>query len=385
MLRRKFLTLIGVGGLAGMGFLLNRKFVPKWVKEPAKSALNSMKPIVNLPPGGESISVETALNSRCTSDSDANPEKFHWGMFNKKKRLSSKQIDDLAKLARIPRFSDKGVAVQADGSYLLFKIKKPLSDNIYESVMVESGMLQQAICLLCASFGVGMVFKNLGKDGKALSDTELGTIKIRLGAMNPGYDGSFWTKLPPSGTSAWKKGNLPDPVRDGDNTLLSILAELKIENEGQYKASERSISQLLWAARGRTPHFYASKPWGMTIPTWAGRQKITNMCFVNKDRIYQYQNWVDDRPTHSMIELEKPDVDVLRKLTEHFPSHSGYIILGKNEEFARSLWEIGYQLLNLMLQAKTLDIKYKASILTEKQKTIIELLGVKNPVAILSI
>ena len=38
------------------------------------------------------------------------------------------------------------------------------------------------------------------------------------------------------------------------------------------RADKTKISQLLWAARGRTPHYVKSHPWGLTIPTWGGVQ-----------------------------------------------------------------------------------------------------------------
>ena len=44
-----------------------------------------------LPDEGSTISVEKALNSRCSSDDDGNPRKFHWGMFDRTKKLSEEQ------------------------------------------------------------------------------------------------------------------------------------------------------------------------------------------------------------------------------------------------------------------------------------------------------
>ena len=57
----------------------------------------------------------------------------------------------------------------------------------------------------------------------------------------------------------------------------------------------------------------------------------------------------------------------------------------KNETFGRALWEIGYQLLNLLVQANSLDIGYKTILLNEKQKISLSNAGVKNSVAVMVI
>ena len=45
-------------------------------------------------PAFDTISVETALNSRCTCDYDGDNKKGHWGTFNVKRKLPKKQIVD---------------------------------------------------------------------------------------------------------------------------------------------------------------------------------------------------------------------------------------------------------------------------------------------------
>lgn len=340
---------------------------------------------VILPYEGRSVSVEMALNSRCTSDYDGNPRKFHWGMFDGTKKLSDGQIKRIIGLAKIPRFTDRKVEIQSERNILTFVIDNHASGLLRDWIMVESGMQQQAIGLVCAALGVGMVFSNLGKDGNPISDTDYATINIKLDPIKPTYNGSFWTSTPPSGEKPWLKGNLPDPVRDGKKSLVSTLDTLKIKNRGSQIATIESLSQLLWVARGRTPHFYKSQPWGMTIPTWASEQNISSVYLVSNNKLSQYINWANNRPTHSLLELRKIDKASLYQLKSSFSLNDKFIVLGKNENFNRALWEVGYQLLNILLQAKALDIPYEAALLDENQKNVLRNIGIKDPVAMITL
>jgi len=387
MNRRKFFTLISLGGIGAMGFLISNVLAKRQIIYFVKSIIYRFKPAINLPKKGKTISIETALNSRCTSDYNGNPVKFHWGMFDRTKKLSIEQITKIASLSnQIPRFTEQKVEVQFKKNILTFIVENSKSGIMRDWMMIESGMQQQAVGLICAAMGAGMVFRNLGKDGTSLSDTEYGTIKVKIDPMNPSYSGSFWSNsIPDSIRNPWAKGNLPAPVRDGAKPLLSTLTNLKIENNGSLEVTEKSISQLLWADRGRTPHFYISKPWGMTIPTWAGKQEISSVYFISDYKLHKYTNWDDNRPTHALIELHKIESQLHDKLIKLFSANHGLIILGRNEDFSRAFWEIGYQLLNLLLQANSLDISYRAVLLDMAQKTTVAPAGIKDPVALFAI
>lgn len=387
MHRRKFLTLLGFAGMTTLNLFPLQFSLVTEMKELLKSVFYFFKPTFDPPGEGDNIPVETALNSRCTSDYDGNPEKFHWGMFDRKKKLSTEQVKRTISLAKIPRFTDQKVQIRSERNILTFIVENHASDIMRDWMMVESGMQQQAVGLVCATLGVGMVFRNIGKDGKSISDTNYGTINIKLGPMKPAYGGSFWSNLPPAARNPWLVENLPDPVRDGSKSLISTLRNLKIKNKGHVAATEQSMSQLLWAARGRTPHLYNRKPWGMTIPTWAGKQNISSVYVVSNNRLSKYINWNSkhNRPTHALAELNKIDTQLFHNLVTSFSANHGFIILGKNEDFARALWEVGYQLLNLLLQADSLDIPYEAVLLNEAQKSTVSLTGVNDPVAILAI
>lgn len=393
MIRRTFLIIVGMLGLDFMAiFSIESSFIKRLYykieglfKSSAKLPPDSEKLEAELSPEGETISVEMALNSRCTSDYDGNSKKFHWGMFDGSRRLSETQIKKIIHLARIPRFTGRKVEIQCERNMLTFVIDNHASGLVRDWMMVESGMQQQAIALVCAALGVGMVFRGLGEDGAAVSDTDYGTVKVKLDAMKPTYDGSFWSSLPPAGTKSWLRGNLSDPVRDGNEPLISVLENMKIENRSGRNSTDESVSQFLWAARGRTPHFYKSRPWGMTVPTSGGEQNASSVYLIRDDKLFKYINWHKNRPTHSLETLGKIDLDVYNQLMRLFPFHNSFIVIGKNIDFATALLEVGYQLLNLLVQANSLDILYQSALLDEAQKTLMRHLGVKHPVAVLAV
>ena len=392
MVRRTFLKLIGI---LGFGFIMifsiffiessftKRLYykIQNLFKSPIKLPPDSERSEIELPLKGETISVEMALNSRCTSDYDGNPKRFHWGMFDRTKKVSDAQIEKIIHLARIPRFTDRGIEIQSERNMLTFVIDNHASGLLREWMMVESGMQQQAIGLVCAALGVGMVFRSLGDYGLAISDTNYANTRVKLDAMKPTYNGSFWSSSPPTGWKSWLKGNLPNPVRDGNKSLISALERLKIENRSGGESTDEVVSQLLWADRGRTPHFYKSRPWGMTIPTSRGEQDITSLYLISNHKVFRYINWHNNRPTHSLKVLCEIDIDLNNQVLKLFPFKNCFMVLGKNENSGRALWQVGYQLLNLMLQAQALDLVYEAVLLDENQKKAFRSVGINDPVS----
>lgn len=61
------------------------------------------------------------------------------------------------------------------------------------------------------------------------------------------------------------------------------------------------------------------------------------------------------------------------------------MVFARNEDSARAYWEVGYQLLNAILQAAALDLSYQAILLDETQKALIESAGIRTPVAALAL
>ena len=328
-----------------------------------------------LPSDGKAVSVEKALNSRCNSDNDDNPMNFHWGMFDGGKKLSEEQVKGIIGQARIPRFTDGRVEIRHETNVLSFVIDNRTSGSKRDWMMVESGMQQQAICLVCAAGGIGMVFSGQGKDGTGLSEEDLMTLKALVDPMKPSYERAFWSSATPMGTKGWQTGNLPDPVRDGGKALLACLSEVRTAAESGKKATWESVSQLLWAARGRTPHYYKSTPWGMTIPVWTGKQDTCSVYLISRGKLFEYVNWDRGRPTHALQELGEINDMRLGERTG--------VVLGKNEETGKALWEVGYQLLNMLVQAHSLGISYESKLLDETSRKGFDHPSLKNPVAIL--
>ena len=393
LFRRAFLITAGVLGVGFMAIF----FIEPWVirkiyyrikdrfEKPRKLSPDSERAEIVLPPKGETVSVEMALNSRCNSDYDENPKRFHWGMFDRMRKLSDAQIEKIIHLARIPRFTDRKVEIQSERNMLTSVIDNRPSGLLRDWMMVESGMQQQAVGLVCAALGVGMRFSNLGKDGTAISNTEHATTKIKVDAMRPTYDGLFWTSSPPAGRKPWSGGNLPDPVRDGDMPLISAMENLKTEGKNGREATDQSISQLVWAARGRTPHFYKSKPWGMTIPTAQGKQNTSCVYFTSENTLYRYVNWDKNGPTHSLEVLGDIDTDLDNQLLRLFPSFNCFFVIGIIETSGIALWEVGYQVLNILLQAHSLNVTYQAVLLAETHKTILRRMHIEHPVVLVAV
>lgn len=318
------------------------------------------------PDGYLKVSVETVLNSRCNSDSTNNQKYIHWGMFDNSKKLSDTQIEQIIEISKINLFFNENTEIIKNKNRLT--IATAASDNS-PVAMIEAGMQQQAICLACAALGIGMRFQNLGIAGKRIPNGKLGTTNIVIAPMKKSYNGSFWSKNKPAGWKAWCTGNLPEPSRDGLIPYLSVVSELKSEGQSQQKISMKTIGQLLWAAKGRTPHLYKSKPWGMTIPIWTDKIEITSVFLFFKNRLSKYINWKNGHPTHSLE--HNNDVKIsqfLSTLDEIGSIDECYLIFNRNDQYNRALWEIGYELFNTIVEASALKIPFKITFLSKEQQ-----------------
>lgn len=392
MIRRKFLAIIFtvISGTVISLFSFKSAFasdifskIRNRLNPPAGPRPDREREDAILPKEGTAVSVEMALNSRCTSDYDDNPEVFHWGVFDKTKKLTSSQIEQIRSAAKIPRFTDAKLQISNENNMLIFTIDNQATQPLRDWMMVESGMQQQAAGLVCAALGAGYLFSGLGVDGKSLANNRFATVRIKLDAMKPSYHGAYWSNTAPSEPNPWESGTLPDPKRQGSKPLISTLAGLKTKNEKGRQVSMNDLGQLLWAARGRTPHFYLSHPWSMTIPTYLGKNNLSEVHLIADGSVSKYINWKDNHPTHSLEHVKKIDAALEKLLANQYKSHNCFIVLSRNESMARALWEIGYQLINLMLQAQSLGLSYKAILLDESQKKTFQDAKIKEPVAVL--
>ena len=76
------------------------------LKPRPKTPPESERGIVGLPREGLETSLESALNSRCTSDSDEDPKVFHWGMFDLYNKLRQEDILKIVEAAKITKIND---------------------------------------------------------------------------------------------------------------------------------------------------------------------------------------------------------------------------------------------------------------------------------------
>lgn len=108
----------------------------------------------------------------------------------------------------------------------------------------------------------------------------------------------------------------------------------------------------------------------MTIPTNRGEQNNSSVHLLRDGGSFRYVNQVKNRPTHSLepSNLFGPDVreGLIRRLSRSYCA----IVLAAGEKSEAGLWEIGYQLLNILVQARALDLSYHAFLLDHEQLEI---------------
>lgn len=296
--------------------------------------------------------VETALNSRCSSDADSDQSRLHWGMYDLETHISDENLHALERGVQVPRFTYSRLDVDFDQRPVVLAISAYETGLEQKWLNIESGMQHQAIHLVCAAVGMGTCILNLGIDGQFLYGELLGTARMRIEMMRPSYQGSLWSNDAPGDWVA--DPTLPEPRRSGGMLLLQAMENLAVAADGRNTGLE-DISQLLWAARGRTPHLYFGKSCGLTIPVWNGVQEIASVYLVKEDGTFRYVNWRDGKPTHALEQ-----VDDTHPGLKHGEVN---IVLSVGETSARALWEVGYMLENLFVQAISLGVKYRSVLL----------------------
>jgi len=341
------------------------------------------------------ISIEKVLNSRCSSDFDIGLKKGHWGTFiNRKPKKDI--INSLFRYCQIPRFSSGKLLHWFGNGYLFLGFEKTKEPQVERILHIESGLQQEAVHLACAAQGIGTCIHNQGVNGTKYGE-KIATARHLIMEMTDIYESGKFTTKSPGPKKSFKKGkSLCEPDRDSEIECLPQLENLKSFAKSGSSAGKKDISQLLWAAKGRTPHRIRMDMWnilwGLTIPTWGGGQDYTSVFLVKNNKLFRYINWTKNflwlnkmflnyakwtrgNPTHDVqfvrnanIRAQLDDVDTA-------------IILRRNEETGRALWEVGYMLENMFLQASGLGIYYESKILKTEQISQLAELGVKNAVA----
>lgn len=277
----------------------------------------------------------------------------------------------------------------------------PLRDR---ALQIESGMQHEAVHLSCAALGVGTCIHNMGINGTLYSG-KMVTARHLILEMADCYEKGRYTQATPGPESPFVSGkNLAPPSRTGHVECLPELGKLAISRSKGSLATKEEISQLLWAAKGITPHYVKGHPWGLTIPTWGHGTEYTSVYLAKNRQLFQYVNWTRQsrllgrtanrfvryaswklrerspvypwgNPTHDILPIEEVEV------TSLLDGYNNAIILAQNEKTNRALWEVGYMLQNMFLQSRSLGISYKAKLLNLYEASGLAEKGVKGAVA----
>jgi len=318
----------------------------------------------------EIVSIEKVLNSRCSCDFDGNPKKDHWGAFIKDKYPSRRVIKSVLQCCRIPQFSDGKLSLWFEDGYLFLGFEKTNDPFKTRLLHIESGMQQEAAYLACTALGLGTCISNLGINGTEY-ENKIATARHLILEKADSYEAGKFSTAPPGPEKPFKKGkNLSEPKRNGNVECLPQLEQLTLFKNAGTQAKETDISQLLWATKGRTPHYIKSHPWGLTIPTWGGGQNYTRVYLVKENKLFRYINWTTGFfPLWWKIGNPAHDTKFLKNINipSQLDNADSAIILSRNEQTNRALWEVGYMLENMLLQAKSLGISYNSKIFTKEE------------------
>ena len=115
----------------------------------------------------------------------------------------------------------------------------------------------------------------------------------------------------------YHKGNLPDPLRDGEDSAVKCIEGWKPSKTFKLEKISRSkLGQLLWAGYSCTHktfryHRYGTLSFegqGKTIPS-ASAIYSTSLYVIEEDGIFKYMNWDDEKAaaTHSLCIVRKGD------------------------------------------------------------------------------
>jgi hypothetical protein len=344
----------------------------------------------------DTVSIEKVLNSRCSCGFENGLKKRHWGVFVNT-TFPRSRADDLLLYCRIPQFSGGKLSQWFVDERLFVGFERTEDPNIGRVLNIESGMQQEAVYLACAAMGLGVCIFNQGINGTA-NDEKLVTASFVIREMTHPYKSRDFSVMAPGPRRRFVKGrNLSEPVRDGEMECLPEMQHLASYNHKGSQATDIDLSQLLWAAKGRTPHLIRLQVlkmmWGLTIPTWGGGQDYTSIHIVRGRQNFLYLNltkgflpkrlvvekikWTQGNPTHDTKPLGAIDVST------HMDDFETAIVLSQNEDTNRALWEVGYTLENMFLQARSLGISFGSKVFKDTEIKQLANQGLPNAVAAL--
>ncbi len=341
------------------------------------------------------ISVEKVLNSRCSGELELGPRKTHWSTFINK-RPPENVMNGILDCCDIPRFSGAKLLQWFKDGDLFLGFEKPNDSYTERLLHVESGMQQEAVSLACAAQGVGTCIYDQGINGTETEGKMVIARHVIKEMADPYKSGKFTVEAPGPEKALVPGKNLFEPSRDGEVECVPLLERLELYNKSGPLATEKNISQLLWAAKGRTPHCVCIAKWklmwGLTIPTAGGISDITKVYLAKDGKLFRYVNWTKNwsllnrafrqelkwtrgNPTHDLRFVRAVEI------SPQIEGANAAIILCRNQMIGRSLWEAGYTLENLLLQAKALSISFETKLLNEEETSQLANQGLGNAVA----
>ena len=196
------------------------------------------------------------------------------------------------------------------------------------------------------------------------------------------------------------EGWLPDPKTTGDDTLETVLANLKYtSNFDQTNLTKQQISQILWAGYGCTAHQTANARKGVTVPSAAAIYYLTGTIYlVNENGVYRYHNRNPETDLttrdHRLEVVKTGDVRVdLQSAVSGLSQAPGYVILclkstQAGQAFARL--EAGFVASNMLMQATAMDLGcyFKTKLTSDEEQAIQSATGIPSshsPQAIVSL
>jgi hypothetical protein len=257
-------------------------------------------------------------------------------------------------------------------------------------------MQHEAVYLGCAAEGVGTCIHNEGINGTQYGEKRATARHLIMEIADPYETGKFSTRAPGPQKAFVLGKNLTEPRREGSVECIAQLSKLATFSKSGSPATEKDISQLLWAAKGRTPHCVKvnrwNHMWGLTIPTWGGSQNYATVYMVTSGKLYEYLNWTKEFSLINRLFREKlrwtrgnptHEIQFVRnvEIGPQMQGHEEAIFLCQNENAGRALWETGYMLENMYLQAKSLGISYESKIFSADEISQLGEMGVANAVA----